>query len=119
MRDTETQEQEMETLHEVRDTAKVERIAKSIEENGWIGAPMVADGDQLITGVHRYAALRQLDLEHELAEHTIDIRDLVEDYDAKIEEMMTEDEMEWYEALVTIIGEMDTETAEQYGMDAD
>jgi len=109
----------MDTLHEVRDTAKVERIAKSIEENGWTGAPMVADGDLLITGVHRYAALRELDLEAELDEHTIDIRDLVEDYDAKIEAMMEEDGDEWYEALVRIISEMDKATAEQYGMDAD
>jgi len=109
----------MDTLHEVRDTEKVQRLAADIEANGWQGAPMVADGDLLITGVHRYAALRELDLEHELDEHTIDIRDLVEDYDAKIEELTTEDEMEWYEALIAIIGGMDKGVAEQYGMDAD
>ena len=109
----------MDTLHEVRDTKKVKRIAKSIEENGWIGAPMVADGDLLITGVHRYAALRQLDLEHELADHIIDIRGLVEDYDARIEEMMTEDDMEWYEAMKAIVAELDEDTQTEYGLDAD
>lgn len=107
----------MQTLHEVRDTEKVQRIAKSIKENGWVGAPMVADNDLLITGVHRYAALRELDLGHEVEDHTIDIRDLVEDYDAKIEEMMTEDEWEWYEALVRIIDELPQATQEQYGLD--
>ena len=109
----------MDTLHEVTDRAKVKRLAADIEANGWQGAPMVADGYLLITGVHRYAALRELDLELEVDEHTIDIRDLIEDYDAKIEELTTEDEMEWYEAVVAIIGDMDKGTAEQYGLDAD
>ena len=111
----------MDTLHEVTDKAKVTKLAQQIAQNGWQGAPMVADGDLLITGVHRYAALRELDMEAEAesGEYTIDIRDLVEDYDTKIEELMTEDEMEWYEALIAIIGGMDKEVAEQYGLDAD
>ena len=109
----------MDTLHEVRDNEKVKRTAKSIKENGWIGAEMVADGDLLITGVHRYAALRELDLEHELDEHVIDIRDLVEDYDAKIEERMNEDGDEWYEAMKAIVAGLDADTQAEYGLDAD
>jgi len=109
----------MDTLHEVTDKAKVKRLAADIEANGWQGAPMVADGDLLITGVHRYAALRELGMVAEVDDYIIDIRDLVEDYDAKIEELTTEDEMEWYEALIAIIGDMDKGTAEQYGLDAD
>ena len=82
----------METLHRVTDEAKVTRLAEAIEKNGWQGAPMVADGDLLLTGVHRYAALRQID-RIDLME-TIDIRDIVEDYDAKMTELMEEDELE-------------------------
>ena len=50
------------TLHEVTDGEKVERIAASIEANGWQGAPLVKWGDVLITGVHRYAAAQELEL---------------------------------------------------------
>lgn len=47
--------------HEVHDAAKVERLAASIDANGWQGAPLVVvDGEFLITGVHRYAACRKL-----------------------------------------------------------
>ena len=109
----------METLHEVRDTAKVERIAKSIEENGWIGAPMVADGELLITGVHRYAALRQIDRTDMLYEVTIPIQDIIEGYDAKIEERMSEDGDDWYEAMKATVAELDEDTRTEYGLDAD
>lgn len=110
----------MDTLHEVRDTAKVTRIAKSIEENGWIGAPMVADGELLITGVHRYAALEELDMTMDAErDYIIDIRNLIEDYDAKIEERMSEDGDEWYEAMKAIVAELGVDTQTEYGLDAD
>lgn len=42
--------------HEIRDRAKVEEIAASMMVNGWVGAPIVVDGFEGITGVHRLAA---------------------------------------------------------------
>lgn len=52
----------MEPLHPVRDEQKVEQLAISIKEKGWEGAPLVVwrDLDQLLTGTHRYAAVRSL-----------------------------------------------------------
>lgn len=107
----------MDTLHKVTDQAKVDRIAKSIEENGWQGAPMVTDGELLLTGVHRYAALCQIDREALVDANTIDIRDICEGYDDQIAEWM-EDGDEWYEALVRVLDELDADTQEQYGIDA-
>jgi len=62
----------MMTLHPVEDEAKVEALAASMEVVGWQGAPLVHDGDWLITGVHRSAAAERAGVEPEL----VDIRDL-------------------------------------------
>lgn len=43
-------------VHEVRNEDKLESLKASMTENGWTGADLVADGDQLLTGSHRYAA---------------------------------------------------------------
>ena len=53
----------METLHGVRDEAKVAHLADKMEREGSQGPPLVHDGDQLLTGVHRYAAARQVALD--------------------------------------------------------
>lgn len=39
---------------------KVEEIKKSILEKGWIGCPILINGDELLTGSHRLEALKQL-----------------------------------------------------------
>lgn len=46
--------------HEVRDPNKVQALAESMERNGWTGPPIVVDGEQALTGVHRIAAWRSL-----------------------------------------------------------
>ncbi|MDE2620825.1 MAG: hypothetical protein KGL54_11750, partial [Sphingomonadales bacterium] len=47
-------------LHEASDHALVRRLARDIAAHGWEGAPLVADGAQLLTGSHRYAAVKRL-----------------------------------------------------------
>ena len=52
----------MTPLHKVTDHEKVEQLKKSIEQQGWQGAPLVkwdVYGD-LLTGTHRYAAVKDL-----------------------------------------------------------
>lgn len=51
----------MNPLHKPEDQDHLVEIIQSIEANGWIGAPLVIFGDQLITGSHRYAACQALD----------------------------------------------------------
>ena len=106
----------MQTLHEVTDEAKVAQIAESIECDGWQGADLVADGELLLTGVHRYAAMRQLDREQELDRYITDIRDLIADYDEQIDSLMADD-WEWEEALEKVLDGMNAETREAYGID--
>lgn len=45
------------------DMSKVKALADSIAKNGWIGAPILVDAEvgKLITGSHRFAALKFLD----------------------------------------------------------
>lgn len=45
------------------DPDKVRKIADSIKENGWVGAPILVIEGQLITGSHRLAALKLLEEE--------------------------------------------------------
>ena len=40
-------------FHEVRDIEKLNELVASMQANGWQGMPLVADGEQLITGAHR------------------------------------------------------------------
>lgn len=42
------------------DIEKVNKIAESIQKNGWVGCPILVFNDQLLTGSHRLAALKQL-----------------------------------------------------------
>lgn len=71
------------------DESKVAEIAKSIEKNGFVGAPILVweDRRQLITGSHRLAALKMLyeadkfDADTEVAES---VDDLLEDVDMSV-----------------------------------
>ena len=53
-------------LHEVRDAEKLRTLTESMEDKGWVGAPLVAipycDGFQALTGSHRRAAACDADL---------------------------------------------------------
>jgi len=43
-------------FHTVQDQEKLRVLTASMERHGWQGVPLVADGEQLITGAHRYRA---------------------------------------------------------------
>jgi hypothetical protein len=52
--------------HQVEDCAKMERIQADMDENGWQGRPLLVveygDGLAALTGSHRWAAARELDM---------------------------------------------------------
>lgn len=61
---------------------KVNEIANSIKENGWVGAPILTYGNLLLTGSHRLAAIEILaeedfDLNFDCA---YDVQELVDEY---------------------------------------
>lgn len=43
------------------DTDKVNDLADSMIENGWVGCPILIYGEELLTGSHRLAALREVE----------------------------------------------------------
>lgn len=71
------------------DENKVNDIAESMKSNGFVGCPILVWNDQLLTGSHRLAALKQLEedgldvYDWEVAE---DVTDLVEDAFKRFEE---------------------------------
>lgn len=111
--------------HEVRDAAKVAELSASMEAHGWIGAPIVTDGDfQALTGVHRLAALKDLydraerfEAEDRIEEFpTIDIRDIW------IEAGMTEDiddilKYETVDEYLEIVNALPVAIRQEYGLD--
>lgn len=68
---------------------KVNEIAESMKENGYVGCPILVFNDQLLTGSHRLSALKQLEDEGfdiydwDVAE---DVTDLVNEAFEKFEE---------------------------------
>lgn len=78
------------------DQNKVDQIAKSIKDNGYVGCPILVYGESLITGSHRLTALQQL-AEQEDAEQidfigvrdmfvAADVTDIIENAIQKFEE---------------------------------
>lgn len=59
-------------IHEARDAAKLAALEADMRANGWTGPALVADGEQLLTGAHRFAAAQATDT----AIDVVDIRDL-------------------------------------------
>jgi hypothetical protein len=109
----------MEALHEVRDEAKVSELAASIAAAGWQGAPLVADGEQLLTGTHRYAAAKLVGLADDEIP-TLDVRDLFASVDLDFDATWTEAEDiygDWYQAMVYALGQLPTTTRDEYGID--
>lgn len=115
----------MDRVHEARDEAKLQRLMDSIQANGWQGAPLVADGEQLLNGAHRYEALYRLNLTSmtDDPEVCIDIREIVEDWDEQMKVKLGYDEETdcwgdgYWEAVADIIWELDDEIREHYGLD--
>lgn len=70
------------TWHEIRDETKLAALVASMQADGWVGAPLVADNDQLLTGSHRWVAAEMAGIEAPV----IDIRELIEDWDVLIDE---------------------------------
>ena len=105
---------ELYPLHGVHDKAKVDRLYRNMLANGWQGTPLVADREQLITGVHRLAAWEQIDTYGEPP--VIDIREIAPDYDTQMADYM-DCGLDWYEALVKIVDTMPQTVCEQYGLD--
>jgi hypothetical protein len=75
-----------EPYHGVHDEDKLAALVASLLANGWQGVPVVADGDCLMTGSHRWHAVKQIERMHEIDTpevllHVVDIRDIYPEFD--------------------------------------
>ena len=112
-------------LHEVRDEQHKERLKKSIKENGWEGAPLVVmNEEQLITGSHRYYAVKDLEEEGDFMEQdipTIEIEEVFEEADLDFEEIMEENDYPdinfEFGLFVEAIRQLPNNIKEKYGID--
>lgn len=98
--------------HEVRDAEKLQSLIASMESNGWQGAPLVAIGDELITGSHRYAAWREVfDTDYGLP--VVQLADIFEESGLDLDATMEEENYE----LVWVLEALSHEVREEYGID--
>lgn len=108
-------------LHEVHDMTKAEALAKSMERDGWKGAPLVCwqvYGD-LLTGTHRYYAAHNILGWPDSDIPMIDIADVFEEAGLSFEACcetwgnpyLTE------EAFLSVLNELPQEVCNKYGID--
>lgn len=107
----------MDALHEVHNPAKAIVLAARIKRHGWRGVPLVVDGEQLLTGTHRYAACGLIGWQDDEIP-TIEVRELFAaqglDFDAIYAE---EDRGDYYQALVWTIEALPADVRAEYGLD--
>jgi hypothetical protein len=80
-----------EPYHGVHDEDKLAALVASMLANGWQGVPVVADGNCLMTGSHRWHAVEQIEQMHEIDApevllHVVDIRDIYPEFDDLMDE---------------------------------
>lgn len=56
---TETRSGGIDPLHGVTDHAKLGELTAAMDEHGWQGAPILADGETALTGSHRIPAAHE------------------------------------------------------------
>lgn len=101
-------------LHEEREPEKTKLLMESMKVNGWAGSPLVRDGEQLITGTHRYLAAQNLGI----APPTIELDELFARAGLNMQGLHekhgypTIDEPEWDDFLM----ELPVSVREKYGI---
>lgn len=100
--------------NDVDDAEKLTALIASMEVDGWVGAPVVVDGDQAVTGSHRIIAARQADIEVP----TVDIRDLFANAGLDYDDVVEEYGGDRYEIVVRAEQFLPGDVVDQYGLDA-
>lgn len=115
------------TYHQVRDEAKLAEIEASMAANGWVGAPIVTDGEyEALTGSHRLVAARHINDRWERGDNvqhvdipTIDIREIWTEagMSESIDEYLTYTYCDEYATVCQLLREQAPAIAEHYGLD--
>lgn len=115
------------TYHEVRDYEKLAEIEASMAANGWVGAPIVTDGEyDALTGSHRIVAAEHVNDRWERGENVkhveipmIDIREVWDEagIESSIDEILTYTYCNEYAEICQTIREQAPAVADKYGLD--
>ena len=79
------------------DDEKVDELVESMLKNGWVGSPILIYGDGLLTGSHRFAALKKINkmIENdEIQEANVMDQDVADDVTEIVEEHIAQYEEE-------------------------
>lgn len=107
--------------HGVRDTEKLAGLVDSMAAHGWVGGPVVIDGEvDALTGSHRIAAAAIVNDRWESGEDvcpvavaTIDIRDLFADAGLDYDALYEDEDGD----LPAIVRQLPETIREEYGID--
>lgn len=118
---TETKPFGLDPLHEVTDRAKVAILVKDMAVHGWTGPPIVADGEQAYTGVHRIAAVTLLANSDgiEVQIPRVQISDLCALYDVDWAALTDDCNGDRYEAATSLHSLLPVAVLEYLGYDVD
>jgi hypothetical protein len=101
--------------HEPENTEKINDIARSMMDNGWIGTPVVVWGEQAYTGAHRIAAAEIAEVEVP----TICLTELFDEAGLDMDEALwmyghpTADDVQ----MAMVIGQLPANIIDKYGID--
>lgn len=99
------------TWNGIEDQTKLQNLIDSMEADGWVGAPLVADNNQLLSGSHRYVAAQTAGIDVEV----IDIRDIVENWDEILGEYIYD--FDYDVAVVYAMNDLANDIKAEYGLD--
>lgn len=100
-----------EPYHQIHDEVKYQVLVESMTRHGWQGMPLVADGDCLLTGSHRYPAATAAGVEPEV----VDIRDIYPEWDS-LHESFGAPTIDEHAYLLAVLA-LPVEIREHYGID--
>lgn len=106
--------------HEVRDLMKLTALVESMAKDGWVGGPIVIQGEQAITGSHRLAAaalvMDRWERDEDVVEvhvETVEFRDLFEDAGLDLDEVARDANYD----MTEIVNALPASVKAEYGID--
>jgi hypothetical protein len=63
--------------HKVKDIKRYKKLVERMQLHGWQGSPLLADGNELLTGSHRFAAAETAGIDLQV----VDVRELIPEWD--------------------------------------
>jgi hypothetical protein len=106
----------IEPVHRSTDPEHLAELQESMQLDGWIGAPLVVDGEQALTGAHRYDAAQAA----EIAIPRVQAADLAAAYGidwTALLESFGDDPHRWYPAAIALAKLLPADVAEYLGTD--